>query len=253
MRVAGNDVARAGRHEGRLGQEEAGRELQQLGQQIEHQTGAQVTQAAAAMTKADSPAQVQAAARAAHDAIQSPVNDLNNSLQQMALAPGNPISLPQETPSQLAAAPEAAAKWMARALDSLDTAMNLPASQAPAPANQQGDQSAQAGQAAQNAAAQAAQAQAGSMMAARNQGLAPGEQAITSGTSVSGGLAVKIPGSEPTSLPAVNPTGGNWGKLPPKLARDLMNAQREGVSGQYREMVEMYFRTLADKAREKQP
>jgi len=256
VRAAGTDVARAGRHEGRLGQEEAGRELQHLGQQIEHQTGAQVTQAAAAMTKADSPTQVQAAVRTAHDAIQSPVNDLNNSLQQMAPSPGNPAP-PQETPSQLAAAPEAATKWMARALDSLDTALNSATGQATAPANQsQVNQSAQASQAAQNAAIQAtqsaAQAQAGSMMAARNQGLAPGEQPIT-GASAGGGLNSRDPGNETTPLPDTNPAGGKWGKLPPKLARDLIDSQREGVSGQYREMVEMYFRALADKAREKQP
>ena len=243
VHAAGADVARAGRHEGRLGQEEAGRELQHLGQQIEHQTGAQVTQAAMAMTKADSPAQVQAAARTAHDAIQSPVNDLNNSLQQMAPSPGNP-ALPQETPSQLAAAPEAAAKWMARALDSLDSALNPPAGQATAPANQP---------LATQAAQAAAQAQAGSMMTARNQGLAPGEQPVTPGISAGGGLGSRVPGNETTPLPDANPTGGKWGKLPPKLARDLINSQHEGVSGQYREMVEMYFRAIADKAREKQP
>ena len=44
---------------------------------------------------------------------------------------------------------------------------------------------------------------------------------------------------------------GEWGKLPPKLARDLMEAQREGVSGEYRAMVETYFRVIAEKAREK--
>ena len=243
VHAAGADVARAGRHEGRLGQKEAGRELQHLGQQIDHQTGAQVTHAAAAMTKADSPAQVQAAARTAHDAIQSPVNDLNNSLQQMAPSPGNPAP-PQETPSQLAAAPEAAAKWMARALDSLDTALNPPAGQAAAPANQP---------LATQAAQAAAQAQAGSMMTARNQGLAPGEQPVTPGISAGGGLGSRVPGNETTPLPDANPTGGKWGKLPPKLARDLINSQHEGVSGQYREMVEMYFRAIADKAREKQP
>jgi hypothetical protein len=42
---------------------------------------------------------------------------------------------------------------------------------------------------------------------------------------------------------------GEWGKLPPKLARDLMEAQREGVSGEYRAMVETYFRVIAERAR----
>ena len=61
------------------------------------------------------------------------------------------------------------------------------------------------------------------------------------------------PAGEAKPLPEVMPAGGSWGKLPPKLAKDLMDSQREGVSGEYREMVEMYFRAIADKAREKQP
>jgi hypothetical protein len=44
---------------------------------------------------------------------------------------------------------------------------------------------------------------------------------------------------------------GDWGKLPPKLARDLMESQGEGISGEYREQVDLYFRAVADKAREK--
>ena len=91
------------------------------------------------------------------------------------------------------------------------------------------------------------------MITARNQGMAPGEQPVTPGTSAGGGLGSRDPGNETTPLPDANPTGGKWGKLPPKLARDLINSQHEGVSGQYREMVEMYFRAIADKAREKQP
>ena len=52
------------------------------------------------------------------------------------------------------------------------------------------------------------------------------------------------------------PTGallkpGEWGKLPPRLARDLMEAQRESVSGEYRAMVETYFKVIAERAREK--
>ena len=41
--------------------------------------------------------------------------------------------------------------------------------------------------------------------------------------------------------------------MPAKLARDLLDSQREGVAGEYREMVEMYFRAVAEKARENKP
>ena len=42
-----------------------------------------------------------------------------------------------------------------------------------------------------------------------------------------------------------------WGRLPPKLAKDLMDGRREAVSGEYRERVETYFRAMAEKARQK--
>ena len=40
-----------------------------------------------------------------------------------------------------------------------------------------------------------------------------------------------------------------WGKLPPKLAKDLMEAPRENISGDYRNRVEAYFQAMASKAR----
>ena len=256
VQAAGADVARAGRHEERLGQTEAGRELQHLAQQIKDQTGQQVAQAATALTQANSPARVQAAAQTAHDAIQSPLHDLNAARQRALPAPET-AATPPATPSQLAGAPGAAAKWLARALDSLDAALNPTTGQALPAAQGQDPQRVPAGPTAQHAAGQAAtaaaQAQAGSMITARSQGLAPGELPIATGANAGGSLGGQAPGKELTPLPAVNPAGGNWGKLPPKLARDLIDSQREGVNGQYREMVEIYFRALADKAREKQP
>ena len=42
---------------------------------------------------------------------------------------------------------------------------------------------------------------------------------------------------------------GEWGKLPPKLAKDLMQSKRENISGDYRNRVEAYFRAMASKAR----
>jgi hypothetical protein len=44
---------------------------------------------------------------------------------------------------------------------------------------------------------------------------------------------------------------GDWGKLPKKLAQDLTEAQRENVGGEYGQMIQHYFRAVAEKAREK--
>jgi hypothetical protein len=40
-----------------------------------------------------------------------------------------------------------------------------------------------------------------------------------------------------------------WGKLPPKLAKDLMEAKRERVSENYRSQVQAYFQAMSNKAR----
>ncbi|MEC8355187.1 MAG: hypothetical protein VXZ37_01085 [Verrucomicrobiota bacterium] len=41
----------------------------------------------------------------------------------------------------------------------------------------------------------------------------------------------------------------DWGKLPPKLAKDLMEAKRERVSENYRNQVQAYFEAMSSKAR----
>ena len=41
----------------------------------------------------------------------------------------------------------------------------------------------------------------------------------------------------------------DWGKLPPKLAKDLMEAKRENVSENYRSQVQAYFQAMSKKAR----
>ena len=43
--------------------------------------------------------------------------------------------------------------------------------------------------------------------------------------------------------------GEDWGKLPPKLAKDLMEAKRERVSESYRNQVQAYFQAMSQKAR----
>ena len=42
-----------------------------------------------------------------------------------------------------------------------------------------------------------------------------------------------------------------WGRLPPKLARDLLDGRREAVSGEYRNRIEAYFRAMSEKSRKK--
>lgn len=258
VQEAGNEIERAGRHEQRLGQDAAGQQLQQLGQQVEHQTGPQIAQAQQALAQATAPAQAQPAAQGAHDAIQQPLDKLAALLQ---LPPAPSSAATPAAPGQLANVPPETAQWMARALDSLDAALHPAAPGQPAgapPPGPSGQPSPGAQTPGQSAAAQAmaaaAQAQAQSMANARSDNLTPGQQALSQGESKGGGAATVDGQREARKLPdELTRLGGAWGKLPPKLARDLLEARREGAGGEYREMVEVYFRAIADKAREKQP
>ena len=255
VREAGTNIERAGRHEARLGQGPAGQQLEQLGQQVAQQAGKEIAQAQPALAQAANLAQAQRVAQSAQTAIQSPLNQLTVATQQPPISAGQ---APAATalPSQLAAAPEEAAKWLARTLDSLDAELNGAAPGPPPPAT-----SSQPGQplnpAAQTTAAiaatAAAQAQSATMMGARANGLAPGQQPLVSGGSPGSGAEGVANGQPGATLPNVKPTAGHWGKLPPKLTRDLLDSQHEGVGGEYREMVDLYYRAIAEKAREKRP
>jgi len=66
----------------------------------------------------------------------------------------------------------------------------------------------------------------------------------TGGASRAGGTG------EFAALPALGELrDADWAKLPPKLAQELRDAQQNGVAGDYRSVVEAYFKALADKAR----
>ena len=259
VREAGTNIERAGRHEARLGQGATGQQLEQLGQQVEQNAGNQIAQAQPALAQAADLAQAQRVAQNAQTAIQSPLNQLAAVTQQPPVTAGTVLPL-LAVPNPLAAAPEEAAKWLARTLDSLDATLHGagPAGgpSAQADQSQPGQPAAvQPGSTSPNTAAlaatAAAQAQSVSMAEARANGLAPGQQPLASGGSLGSGVAANPRGME--SLPLVKPTGGLWGKLPPKLARDLLDSQHEGVGGEYREMVDFYYRAIAEKAREKRP
>ena len=236
--------------------------MERLGQQVAQQAGNQIAQTQPALAQAADLAQAQRAAQIAQAAIQSPLNQIAAATQQLPAAAGSASS---DVPGQLTAVSDPAAKWLARTLDSLDAALNSaapatgPAAQADPAASGALPSTGQTPsiQAAQTtaaiAAAAAAQTQSDSMIGARAKGLAPGQQPLSSGASLGSGAEVAANGRVAGPLPIVTPTAGNWGKLPPKLARDLLDSQREGVGGEYREMVDMYYRAIADKAREKQP
>jgi len=148
------------------------------------------------------------------------------------------------------AAAQQEGKQMARALDQLDNALNQQKNGQPSQQpGQQGQQSAdkQAAQAAQQAMQNMAQAQQDAARNSRQQ-----QQATDSeGSGAEGFYAGK--GEVAGDLPQAVAKGGDWGKLRPELARELMEGARDASGGEYRSMIDIYFKVIAEKARASTP
>jgi len=105
--------------------------------------------------------------------------------------------------------------------------------------------------AAAQAMAAAAQAQASAMAQSR----IPGQNPKAEGFQLNSGegAAVQAAAMAFEDLPDALKERAKleWGRLPPKLARDLLDSRREAVSGEYRNRIEAYFKAMADKSRKK--
>jgi hypothetical protein len=258
------DVQQAARNEQSLGQAVQAQALNQVAQGIQQANQNQVAQAAKAAQQPNAQ-QAAKADQAAQAAIEAQAAALAQARGQQAQAEGQPAQGSPEG-SPLA---EAAAEFLAQALNALngEGQPNLGQGQGKPeqgqgqgkpeqgqgqgkPEQGQGEGQGEAGQ----AMSAAAQAQAQSMRQGRTpgQGQQPGQNPMSNTPGQGKGAAVQsgplAEGQLPTNV-LLKP--GDWGKLPPRLARDLMAAQGEPVGGEYRHMVESYFRAIAEKAREK--
>ncbi|MEN9573248.1 MAG: hypothetical protein RL514_1103 [Verrucomicrobiota bacterium] len=128
------------------------------------------------------------------------------------------------------------ARWMARAFDGMN----------PGNSTSQTD-AARALEAAREAREQAMRQGRGERQGSGQPG--EGQQASV-GVGRVGGATRAGGGGEFAALPELGELrDANWAKLPPKLAQDLREAQANGVSGDYRALVDAYFKALAEKAR----
>jgi hypothetical protein len=76
------------------------------------------------------------------------------------------------------------------------------------------------------------------------------EHSNLSGTPASASEMQNTPQSE-AELPAVAISGDqNWGRLPKRIATDLMQGRRETISGEYQPAIEAYFRAIAEKSQQ---
>jgi hypothetical protein len=223
---ASDTLQKAARHESRLNPVKAF-EMLELSGNVEMLAKGELPTAQKQISDATTPAIAEPPARSAQKSIQ-------NAAEAVQAAAGGGKQGQESTGGK---SPDAAAaqegKAMARALDQLDSALNKP---------QQGQQ-AQSGQQAMSNLSQSQQE------AARNQRQQSGQSEAT------GAEGFYIAKGEPGgNLPnAGGKAGGDWGKLPPQLARELIEGQRDGSGGEYRSMIDTYFRVIAEKARASAP
>ena len=127
------------------------------------------------------------------------------------------------------------ARWMARAFDGLGAG---------------NPDAARAMEAARQAQEQAMRQNRGASQSAGNSPAGAGDGSGTGASGRVGGASRAGGGSEFGPLPELGPLrDADWAKLPPKLAQDLRDAQQNSVSGDYRVLVDAYFKAVAERAR----
>ena len=261
-----HDLARVARHENRLGQQEAAKQVSQASQKLQ-----QMAQAAKADPGKNTPEAAQAATQTAQNAQQAAAQAAKNQAQTIP-PPSNFLN-------------SAKGAMLAQALDQIDQAVNPKQSQMEQgqqaqqgqqqqgqqqPGQQQGQQQGQqsgqqqAQQGAQQSLAQASQAQAQSMAQARAQGMVPGQQpgpgqqtAQQPGQNQEGQSQASPDANGKLSMTQTNlaipvlavEQGGDWGHLPSRMAKDLTEASRQEPSPEYRAAIESYYKAIAEKAK----
>lgn len=243
------DIQQAARNEQSLGEAMQAQALNQVAQGVQQANQNQVAQAQKAAAQ-PSPTQAAQADHAAQAAIEAQAQALAQARGQQGQPEGQTA---QGTPEGSPLA-DAAAEFLAQALNALNGQPEQGQGQGhPEQGQGQGHPEQGQGEAGQAMAA-AAQAQAQAMRQGRTpgQGQEPGQNPLSNMPGQGKGASVQSGPLAEGQLPQnVILKPGDWGKLPPRLARDLMEAQRENVGGEYRHMVETYFRVIAEKAREK--
>ncbi|QIF02171.1 DUF4175 family protein [Roseimicrobium sp. ORNL1] len=262
-----HDLARVARHEERLGQKEAAKQVAQAGQKLQ-----QMADAAKADPGKNTPQTAQAATQTAQNAQQAAAQAAKN--QSQTIPP--PSGMLDTVKSAM----------LAQALDQLDQTMNPKQSQVAqgqqqsqqgqqqqgqqqqgqqTPQGQQQGQQSAAQQGAQQSLSQASQAQAQGMAQARAQGMVPGQQpapgqqmAQQPGKNQEGQQSQASPDANGklsvTQTNLVMPVlsaeqAGDWGHLPSRMAKDLTEASRQEPSPEYRAAIESYYKAIAEKAK----
>lgn len=237
-------IERAASLEERLGDAVFQRTLDSFGGQVEDIVRQELPAATAAL-RSKGAGQAARSVEVARGAIDARLAQLDAAVE------GGRQSAQSAGSSSPDALPQGVAETLARAMAQLDQSLALPGSS--------GQPAGEASRAASEAAVMAkdaATASARAMRRARSSGqmaIARGMQSEGITADSRGGAALEDSAiNKNETLPMVPRAAPNerWGKLPPKLAQDLMAGRREKVADEYRDMVEAYFQMIAEKAKE---
>lgn len=211
--TAAQDITAAGQEQAALGVQQ-GEAMQQVGQETKATAAGPMEQAEQQLGSAQQPQAAAPGVQAAQGSAQKNLSDLNALRGQMAQTPGHQEA---ETPA------EAASQWMAHAMDQL---LRGPQGQ-PAQAMSQ------------------AQQQMSRQLAMQREDLR------RVGLSQPGNAIVAAAAQPDQAMNGAQVKIGDWGNLPKRMAQDLMSAEHDGVSEEYRGQVDAYFRAITAKAKAK--
>jgi hypothetical protein len=214
------------RHEARLNPAKS-YEMLNVGLTVDGLARATLPDAHREIMAAADPGAAETTAREAKEAIDASARVVMNALGQG----GDEGKQQQKGPSDPNAKKQAQAK--ARALDQLDSQMNQ--------GQQKGSQPQKAD--AKQASKMMSQAQQDATRAERNQPPSDAEAQSAEGYYSAAGKAA---GALPQLQGAQN---NDWGKLRAQMARDLNDGRRDAQGGEYRAMIDAYFRVIAEQAR----
>jgi hypothetical protein len=235
VREAQAGVEQAARGAAALGRPEEAHTLEQVARGIEQVARHEVARARETARGAD-PGPARQAAEEARRAIEAQAEALAQARRASPPPEGGAAEVP---PGGLS---EAAAQLLARALHALN-APSAPPGEGPA---------AEAARAVAGAAAAQARATVRARAEGQGGGGEPGDAPF--GRTPGAGRGASVEGGEAgeAALPrALRRLGGDWGRLRALQAENILEARREAVPAEYRDMVETYFRVLSERARER--
>ncbi|SKA99685.1 hypothetical protein SAMN02745166_03003 [Prosthecobacter debontii] len=243
---AAHDLARVARHQQRLGQQDAARQVAQASSQLQQQ------------------------AQAAKGRPGTPQKPVGPEAQTMAAEAAKTAgSLAAATPPAISANPfyDIQGALLAQALDQLDQTVNPKQAQSGQQDGSQSGQQQPSGsqqQKAQQNLADAKQSQQQSMANQRNQGQTPGAQKPGQQQAQNQNQPNPNDPSQPSDSEGGNQSmkvvegvlggelimiNGDWGHLPSKMAADLTEATRGEAAPEYRAAIENYYKAIATKAK----